>query len=67
MVFPEYLAENPDRKVPEYQTKYGIYEPNCGLSQIHMSWGIDADIGHLVRDYMPEAALHMLRYHSFYT
>lgn len=66
VVFPEYFAANPDIKVPEYQTEYGIYEPNCGLSKVHMSWGHDAYIGHVVRDYMPEEALYMLRYHSFY-
>jgi len=39
IVFPEYFANNPDRDVPEYQTKYGIYEPNCGLENVHMSFG----------------------------
>jgi inositol oxygenase len=66
IVFPEYFAANPDRNVPEYQTKYGIYEPNCGLKNVHMSWGHDAYIGHVVRNHMPEEALYMLRYHSFY-
>ena len=36
IVFPEYFARNPDAKVPEYQTKYGIYEPHCGLENVHM-------------------------------
>src|ERR1700744_2721857 len=27
IVFPEYFADNPDSRVREYQTKYGIYEP----------------------------------------
>ncbi len=31
IVFPQYFAKNPDRNVAPYQTKYGIYEPNCGL------------------------------------
>jgi inositol oxygenase len=66
IVFPEYFAANPDSKVLEYQTQHGIYGPNCGLSRVHMSWGHDAYIAHVVRDYMPEAALYMLRYHSFY-
>lgn len=66
IVFPEYFAANPDSKAPEYQTQYGIYEPHCGLSNVHMSWGHDAYIGHVVRNYMPEEALYMLRYHSFY-
>ncbi len=41
IVFPEFFAANPDSKVPEYQTKYGIYEPNCGLDNVHLSWGHD--------------------------
>src|ERR1700735_3158904 len=36
IVFPEYCANTPDRAIPEYQTKYGIYEPNCGLDNLHM-------------------------------
>jgi inositol oxygenase len=32
-----------------------------------MSWGHDTYIGHVVRDYLPEPALYMLRYHSFYS
>lgn len=67
IVFPEYFAANPDSIVPEYQTEFGIYEPHCGLEKVHMSWGHDAYIGHVVKDYMPEEALYMLRYHSFYS
>ena len=66
VVFPEYFAANPDKFVPEYQTKYGIYEPNCGLSKVHMSWGHDGYMAHVAKNYLPEEALYMLRYHSFY-
>jgi inositol oxygenase len=66
VVFPEYFAANPDSGVPELQTKYGIYEPNCGLSNVHLSWGHDAYMGHVAKNYLPEEALYMLRYHSFY-
>jgi inositol oxygenase len=66
VVFPEFFTANPDIHVPEYQTECGIYAPHCGLSKVHMSWGHDSYIGHVVRDYMPEEALYMLRYHSFY-
>ena len=66
IVFPEFLKANPDFNVPEYQTKYGIYEPNCGLDRVHLSWGHDAYIGKVVENYLPEPALYMLRYHSFY-
>ena len=30
IVFHEYFANNPDRLVPEYQTKYGIYSRTAG-------------------------------------
>ena len=66
IVFPEFFAANPDRVVPEYQTKYGIYEPNCGLDKIHLSWGHDEYIYQVTRNYLPEPAQYMLRYHSFY-
>ena len=66
VVFPEYFAANPDRDNPGYQTECGIYERNCGLANVHMSWGHDAYIAHVVKDYMPEESLYMLRYHSFY-
>ena len=66
IVFPEFFAANPDSKVPEYQTKYGIYQPNCGLDNVHLSWGHDEYIYRVTRDYLPEPAQYMLRYHSFY-
>ena len=67
IVFPDYFANNPDMNVPECQTLYGIYEPNCGLDRVHMSWGHDAYIAHVMKPYLPEEALYMLRYHSFYS
>jgi inositol oxygenase len=67
IVYPEYFAANPDAKVPEYQTKYGVYGPNCGLDKVFMSWGHDEYIYHVTRNYMPEEAQYMLRYHSFYS
>ncbi|MFL6416976.1 MAG: inositol oxygenase family protein [Bryobacteraceae bacterium] len=67
IVFPEFFADNPDSKVPEYQTEYGIYSPNCGLDKVHLSWGHDEYIYRVTRDYLPESAQYMLRYHSFYS
>jgi inositol oxygenase len=66
IVFPEFFAANPDSAIPEYQTKYGIYEPNCGLDKVHLSWGHDEYIYSITRNYLPEPAQYMLRYHSFY-
>jgi inositol oxygenase len=66
IVFPEFFAANPDSRVPEYQTECGIYEPHCGLDNVHLSWGHDEYIYTATRNYLPEEAQYMLRYHSFY-
>ena len=66
IVFPEYFTANPDLHNPLYQTKYGIYEPNCGLDKVHMSFGHDGYIYEAMKHYLPTEALYMLRYHSFY-
>ena len=66
IVFPEYFMANSDISHPVYSTKYGIYEPNCGLDKVHMSFGHDGYIYEVMKNYLPESALYMLRYHSFY-
>jgi inositol oxygenase len=66
IVFPEYFGANPDRHVREYQTEYGIYEPNCGLEKVHMSFGHDGYIAEVMKPYLPDESLYMLRFHSFY-
>ena len=66
IVYSEYFQNNPDRNVPAYQTKCGIYEPNCGLENVHMSFGHDGYINEVVKSYLPDEALYMLRFHSFY-
>ena len=66
MVYPEYFAANPDAADPRYNTEYGIYAPHCGLDAVHLSWGHDEYLYHLLRPHLPEPALAMIRYHSFY-
>jgi inositol oxygenase len=66
IVFPEFFAENPDSQDPRYQTRLGVYEEDCGLDKVQLSWGHDEYIYHVTKDYLPEEALYMLRYHSFY-
>lgn len=66
IVYHELFAKNPDLKIPEYQTTNGIYTPGCGLDTVHMSWGHDEYLYHVVKDYLPEEAAYIIRYHSFY-
>ncbi len=67
IVYPEFFVNNPDYTNPNYNTKYGVYEPNCGLRNVHMSWGHDEYVYNMVKDRLPEQSLYMLRYHSFYS
>jgi inositol oxygenase len=67
IVYPEFFKDNPDFNNKRYNTKYGIYEPKCGLDNVHLSWGHDEYLYHAVKDYLPEPALYMIRYHSFYS
>ncbi|HYP12945.1 MAG TPA: inositol oxygenase family protein [Bryobacteraceae bacterium] len=66
IVYPEFFAENPDAKNPAFQTRLGVYQEGCGLKKVDMSWGHDEYLYLVCRDYLPEPALYMIRYHSCY-
>ena len=66
IVFSSYFEQNQDIHNATIQTQYGIYSPNCGLDNVHMSWGHDEYLYMIVKDYLPKQALYIIRYHSFY-
>src|SRR5450432_4718144 len=66
IVFPEFFKDNPDSRVPRYQTRLGVYEEGCGLDNVDLSWGHDEYLYQVMKDYLPEEGLYMIRYHSFY-
>src|SRR5213592_2400356 len=66
VVYPEYFKDNPDFQRSTYQTELGVYSKNCGLRNVNMSWGHDEYVYQMLKNYLPEAGLYMLRYHSFY-
>ncbi len=66
VVFPEFFAANPDSRVPQYQSECGVYAAGCGLRHVDLSWGHDEYLYTVVKDYLPEPAQYMVRYHSFY-
>ena len=68
VVYPEYFAANPDVANPDYSTPLGIYEAGCGLDEVMLSWGHDEYMYLVAKEgeYLPEPALAMIRYHSFY-
>ncbi len=66
IVYPEFFEANPDAHDARYNTQYGVYEPHCGLDNVKLSWGHDEYLYQMMKDYLPEPALYMIRYHSFY-
>ena len=66
VVFPEFFGLNPDSLVAKYQTETGVYDEGCGLDKVHLSWGHDEYLYQVVKEYFPEPALYMIRFHSFY-
>ena len=67
IVYPEFFKNNPDYSNEQYNTKYGVYKPNCGLRNVTMSWGHDEYVYQIMKNHLPEEGLYMLRYHSFYS
>jgi inositol oxygenase len=66
IVFHQFFADNADSQNPRFQSRLGLYSESCGLDNVHLSWGHDEYLYHVVKDYLPTEALYMIRYHSFY-
>ncbi|KAI9695305.1 MAG: hypothetical protein M1820_008712 [Bogoriella megaspora] len=68
IIYPGTFKGNPDQYNEIYSSKYGIYAPACGLDNVMLSWGHDEYLYHIVKDQstLPDEALAMIRYHSFY-
>ena len=62
----QFHTNNPD--YCKYDT-YGIYEANCGLNQLHMSYGHDEYLASVLEKNdvkLPKEAIYIIRFHSFY-
>ena len=73
VVFPQFNKLNPDMSNPKYNTKYGIYSPNCGLNKLKFTWGHDEYMYRMLianqpndSCTLPQEGLDMIRYHSAY-
>jgi len=66
IVYSDFFKRNPDFFDIRFNSHYGIYKPNCGLKNVHMSWGHDEYLYHIVKDFLPEEVAYAIRYHSFY-
>jgi inositol oxygenase len=69
-VYPEFNALNPDMADPRYNTDLGVYSEGCGLDNLHLAWGHDEYLYHVLKNHptntIPEAGMVMVRFHSFY-
>ena len=69
-VYPEFNATNPDMQDPRYNTPTGKYSPGCGIDAVDLAWGHDEYLYQVLKHHptntLPEAAMVMIRYHSFY-
>jgi inositol oxygenase len=66
IIYHEFFDQNPDFRDSRYSSRLGIYEEKCGLRNVKLSWGHDEYLYHIFKDYLPEPALYIIRYHSFY-
>jgi inositol oxygenase len=66
IIYFEAFQDNPDQSQSRFQSELGIYDRNCGLEKVFMSWGHDEYMYHVVKDFLPLPALYMIRYHSCY-
>ncbi|MPC09503.1 Inositol oxygenase [Portunus trituberculatus] len=61
---------NPDLNNPKFNTKYGMYEPNCGLDKVYVSWGHDEYLYQVLKhnkSTLPEEGLYMISKFDLYT
>ncbi|AEO55814.1 hypothetical protein MYCTH_111314 [Thermothelomyces thermophilus ATCC 42464] len=67
-IYPETFKANPDSSHEVYGTRYGIYQPGCGINNLMMCWGHDEYLYLVIKDQstLPPEALAMVRFHSFY-
>lgn len=65
----ESFKDNPDMYDEKLNTRLGIYEENCGLDKVLMSWGHDEFMYRVLMNHphsLPDEALYIIRFHSFY-
>jgi inositol oxygenase len=66
IVHAGFFELNPDVRIPAYATRLGIYAEGCGLDAVHLSWGHDEYLYHVMKPHLPADALDVIRFHSFY-
>lgn len=71
IVYHDELKHSPDAGKVEYSTELGIYQPHCGLENLHIAFGHDEYLylvlkGNSDTHKLPKRYWNMIRFHSFY-
>lgn len=70
IVYSDSFVHCPDKRLACFNTKYGMYAPNCGLGKLLMSFGHDDYLAHVLTTNknckLPQRYTNIIRYHSFY-
>lgn len=69
IVHYRFFQYNDDYCTMKYSKQHGIYSRNCGWDNVHFSWGHDEYMYQVLQQaktLLPEEALYIIRYHSFY-
>ena len=68
-IYPDFFQENPDHTHEVYSQKYGVYKEHIGFENVLMSFGHDEYLYQVLKTNectLPEEALYVIRFHSFY-
>jgi len=70
IVYYDTMGGNPDRDVPEYCTKLGVYPRGCGMRNLTMAFGHDEYLYLVLRHNrnhkLSERYWNIIKFHSFY-
>eukprot|EP00088_Acartia_fossae_P021421 TRINITY_DN2287_c0_g1_i5.p1 TRINITY_DN2287_c0_g1~~TRINITY_DN2287_c0_g1_i5.p1 ORF type:complete len:304 (+),score=69.80 TRINITY_DN2287_c0_g1_i5:25-912(+) len=67
------FKDNKDMQDSRYNTQLGMYEKNCGMKNVIMSWGHDEYLYQVIKNHcekagtqIPEGGMYAIRFHSFF-
>lgn len=71
VVYPEFNSLNPDMSNPNYNTELGIYQQNCGLDNVLVSFGHDEYLYQVLqhpnnKNSLSDECKYIVRFHSLY-
>ena len=71
IICSKFFKDSPEKKKKKLNTKYGIYNKNCGISNLNMSYGHDEYLYRVLKSQetnhnLSRDMMNIIRFHSFY-